>query len=141
MSTITVLMFVCTNIVLVLLIAYSLLSKFASLQWLATQTVFSNPSNHVSLCCCRYPSLTGGCKMNWNFFGSGHGKGEWDGAGAVVKRTLRTEQLLNPQRTLQNARDCVTFLEATLGGEVANSRDSLRYSTFTEDRCLFHSTH
>lgn len=79
--------------------------------------------------------------MNWNFFGSGHGKGEWDGASAVVKRTLRSEQLLNPQRTLQNVDDCVTFLEATLGGEVANSRDSLRYCTFTEDRSLFQSTY
>jgi hypothetical protein len=23
----------------------------------------------------RYSNLTGGCKMIWNFFGSGHGKG------------------------------------------------------------------
>lgn len=56
--------------------------------------------------------------MVWNFFGSGHGKGEWDGAGAVVKRALRSEQLMNPNRPLQNARDCVTFLDATMAGPV-----------------------
>ena len=56
--------------------------------------------------------------MLWNFFGSGHGKGEWDGAGAVVKRALRSEQLLNPNQPLQNARDWVTFLDATMAGQV-----------------------
>jgi hypothetical protein len=25
----------------------------------------------------RYPGLTGGCKMRWNFFGSSHGKGQY----------------------------------------------------------------
>ena len=64
--------------------------------------------------------------MLWNFFGSGHGKGEWYGAGAVVKRALRSEQLLNPHRTLRNARDCITFLDASLAGQVPNRGDSLR---------------
>lgn len=64
--------------------------------------------------------------MLWNFYGSGHGKGEWDGAGAVVKRALRAEQLLNPQTTLRNARDCVTFLDASLAGEVPNTRDRVK---------------
>lgn len=75
---------------------------------------------------CRYPSLTGGCKMLWNFYGSGHGKGEWDGAGAVVKRTLRSEQLLNPHRNLRNAQDCVTFLNAALAGQVPSAGDRMR---------------
>lgn len=56
--------------------------------------------------------------MLWSFFGSGHGKGEWDGAGAVVKRALRAEQLVNPNRSLRDARDCETFLDATLAGQV-----------------------
>ena len=64
--------------------------------------------------------------MMWNFHGSGHGKGEWDGAGAVVKRALWAEQLLNPHRTLQNARDCVTFLDTTLVGQVPNTGDLVR---------------
>ena len=84
----------------------------------------------------RYPSLTNGCTMVWNYFASGHGKGsiytlytlctfcttctlcimctlynvlfsavagEWDGAGAVVKRALCMEQIWNPDRQLQNA--------------------------------------
>ena len=66
----------------------------------------------------RYPSLTGGCEMEWNFFGTGHGKGEWDGAGAILKRALRTEQLQNPTRRLQDAADAVQFLEEKLGGLV-----------------------
>lgn len=64
--------------------------------------------------------------MIWNFSGSGHGKGEWDGAGAVVKRALRKEQLLNPQRTLQNAEQCFTFLNATLAGQVPNTGERMR---------------
>jgi hypothetical protein len=29
--------------------------------------------------------------MLWNFFGSGHGKGEHDGVGAIAKRKLQKE--------------------------------------------------
>jgi len=31
--------------------------------------------------------------MIWNYFGSGHGKGEHDGAWAVIKQTLTQKQL------------------------------------------------
>ena len=31
--------------------------------------------------------------MRWNLFGSDHGKGEHDGAGALIKRALTHEQL------------------------------------------------
>lgn len=47
--------------------------------------------------------------------------GEWDGAGAVIKRALRIEQRLNPSRQLQNAKDCVEFLTETLSTRTANS--------------------
>jgi hypothetical protein len=77
----------------------------------------SRPMYFVS----RYPGLTGGCVMSWNFFGTGHGKGEWDGAGAVVKRALRTEQLHNPWRKLQDAKDAVDFLKETMEGVVESS--------------------
>jgi hypothetical protein len=33
--------------------------------------------------------------MLWNYFESVHGKGEWDGAGVVVKRGLRAKQIRN----------------------------------------------
>ena len=69
----------------------------------------------------RYPGLTDGCEMEWNFFGIGHGKGEWDGAGAVVKRALRNEQLHNPLRKLQDALGAVQFLEEKLSGFVETS--------------------
>ena len=48
--------------------------------------------------------------MQWNYFGSGHGKGEHDGAGAVIKRALTSEQLDNKGAKLQNAHDVVEWL-------------------------------
>jgi hypothetical protein len=65
----------------------------------------------------RYPSLTrssdliDGCQMCWNYFGSGHGKGEVDGVGALLKREISTEQLKCDGRKLQNAADIVHFLK------------------------------
>ena len=57
----------------------------------------------------RYQSLTG-LSMIWNFFESGHGKGEHDGAGAVIKRALTHEQLKADGEVLKNAGDVVEFL-------------------------------
>jgi hypothetical protein len=34
-----------------------------------------------------------GCQIVWNYFAMGHGKGEVDGAGVLLKRELRKEQL------------------------------------------------
>ena len=48
--------------------------------------------------------------MQWNYFGSGHGKGEHDGAGAVINRALTMEQLDNKGVKLQNAHDVVEWL-------------------------------
>ena len=48
--------------------------------------------------------------MQWNYFGSGHGKGEHDGGGAVIKRALTSEQLDNKGAKLQNAHDVVEWL-------------------------------
>jgi hypothetical protein len=39
----------------------------------------------------RYVGLTSSYKMNWHYFGTKHGKGEWDGAGVVVKRVLKAK--------------------------------------------------
>jgi len=61
-----------------------------------------------------YPSLTSGWKMSWHYFGTRHGKGEWNGVDDIVKRTLRVEQLHNPQRRLQHAFDVVQFLKEGL---------------------------
>ena len=49
--------------------------------------------------------------MMWSFFGSGHGKGEHDGAGAVIKRTLTHEQLKANSWILKSACDVVAFLQ------------------------------
>jgi hypothetical protein len=56
-------------------------------------------------------SLTSGCQMSWNYFGSGHGKGEVDGASALLKRQIRIEQIKPQGRKLQNATKIVEFLK------------------------------
>lgn len=61
----------------------------------------------------RYGSLTG-AHMTWNFSGSGHGKGEHDGAGAVIKRHLTHEQLKPNGVKLQCAHEVVAFLRETM---------------------------
>jgi hypothetical protein len=68
-----------------------------------------------------YPLLTGQYKIWWNYFESAHGKGEWDGAGAMVKRALRAEQIQNPLQPLQNAVLVVEFLEEKYTKRVASS--------------------
>lgn len=65
----------------------------------------------------RFPSLTvsaklpEGCQMCWNYFASGHGKGEVDGAGALLKRKLYKEQIKPNARQLQSASQVVRFLQ------------------------------
>lgn len=61
----------------------------------------------------RYYAITN-MEMTWNFFESGHGKGEHDGAGAVVKRALTHEQLKTDGVDLKCAADIVAFLKDTM---------------------------
>jgi hypothetical protein len=55
------------------------------------------------------PEMPIGCVMGWHFFGTGHGKGTWDGAGAHLKNFLRSEQLKTNGQKLHNAADVVEF--------------------------------
>jgi hypothetical protein len=55
------------------------------------------------------------------FFGSGHGKGSHDGAGAMVKRFFRREQLNAQRKKLQNAKEVVTFLYEHLSNRPKSS--------------------
>jgi hypothetical protein len=65
----------------------------------------------------RYPyliadaSFRDGCQMCWNYFASGHGKGEVDGAGALLKREICKEEMDCDGRKLQNAAEIVQFLK------------------------------
>ncbi len=70
----------------------------------------------------RYQALTKSvgfpqeCVMGWNYFGTGHGKGKWDGAIAHVKNVLCSEQMKIVRATkLQNALDVCNFLYASMG--------------------------
>ena len=56
------------------------------------------------------PGLQNGCRMVWSYFGSGHGKGLHDGAGAILKCAIRAEEMNFDSRTkLQTAADVVSF--------------------------------
>ncbi|KAL3692967.1 hypothetical protein R1sor_006618 [Riccia sorocarpa] len=52
--------------------------------------------------------------MMWNFFCSGHGKGEHDGQGAVVKSPLRQHQMRRPEGRFDCASDVVEFCIANM---------------------------
>lgn len=68
----------------------------------------------------RYPSLTvcedlpSGCAMDWHFWGTGHGKGPHDGAGACLKQSIRKEQLRRDSRKLHGAADVVNYLKTSM---------------------------
>ena len=55
--------------------------------------------------------------MTHHFSGSGHGKGEQDGAGAAIKQHLTHEQLKPNGVKLQNAIEVVLFLRETMSTE------------------------
>jgi hypothetical protein len=79
----------------------------------------------------RSPQLPNGCAMQWNHFGSGHGKGRWDGAGATIKQALRAEQVKPDGIRLHNASDAVAYLRQYMGRQYAGytnvRRDVKRY--------------
>ena len=52
--------------------------------------------------------------MVWNFFATGHSKGEVDGVGALLKRELRVEQIKLDIVRLQSASDIVAYLKSRL---------------------------
>ncbi len=55
--------------------------------------------------------LTSGCEMTWNYFATGHNKGEVDGIRALLKQDLKKEQLKPNGMKIQNAHDTATFLK------------------------------
>jgi hypothetical protein len=59
--------------------------------------------------------------MLWSFFGSGHGKGPDDGAGAMIKRFLHRKQLNTHARKLQNDEEVVEFLREWLSSRPKSS--------------------
>ncbi len=65
----------------------------------------------------RYPRLTvceerlEGVNMCWNYFASGHGKGEVDNACALLKCKIRKEQMKSQAHKLQNAHDVENFCQ------------------------------
>ena len=69
----------------------------------------------------------------WNYFQTGHGKGEHDGAEACVKTALRREELkLSTNSTIQNAQSIVRWCTSVMGEGSAmraesTSRDMWRY--------------
>jgi hypothetical protein len=58
--------------------------------------------------------LPSGCQLEWHFWGTGHGKGPHDGAGACLKQTIRKEQLKPDSVRLHGASDVVNFLKTAM---------------------------
>jgi hypothetical protein len=52
-----------------------------------------------------------GVYMIWNYFASGHGKGEIDGASALLKHEIHKEQFRPQAQNLVNAHDIVIFCQ------------------------------
>jgi len=53
--------------------------------------------------------------MCWNYFASGHGKGEVDNVSALLKHKIHKEQIKPQARKLQNAHDVVNFCPKQFG--------------------------
>ena len=81
----------------------------------------------------RYYSLTGLC-MCWNLFGSDHGKGEHNGARAVIKRALTAEQLDVNGAKLQNAHDVVEWMTWKMGDDGKVQRQFVEVKVGNVDR-------
>jgi len=63
----------------------------------------------------------------WNYFETGHGKGEHDGAGACVKTALRREELkLSTISTIRNVQSIVRWCTSVMGEESAMRAESTR---------------
>jgi hypothetical protein len=62
--------------------------------------------------------------MLWNFFGSGRGKGEHDGVGAIAKRKLWKEQLRLNATPFQNAWNVVKLLIKSFAKEYVEPTSS-----------------
>ncbi len=52
-----------------------------------------------------------GCQILWNYFATRHGKGEVDGAGALLKREFCKEQIKPQQFKIQNAKEVDNLLQ------------------------------
>jgi hypothetical protein len=50
--------------------------------------------------------------MTWNYFATGHGKGEVDGVGVLLKQKLRKEKMKPCGMKIQNVHEAVTYLSA-----------------------------
>ena len=67
-------------------------------------------------------------KHHWNFFETGHGKGEHDGAGACVKRALRRHQMSHSADRFVSADQVVQWCRLNLSHEYNHrSKDVRRY--------------
>lgn len=52
--------------------------------------------------------------MDWHFWGTGHGKGPHDGAGACLKQCIRREQVRPDSVRLHSASDVATYLQTAM---------------------------
>ena len=69
-------------------------------------------------------------KHCWNFFETVHGKGEYDGAGACIKRALRRYQMNPSTNQLVSAKEVVQWCIDALSHDTNKSGEVRRYIQF-----------
>jgi hypothetical protein len=75
--------------------------------------------------------------MLWSYFGSGHGKGVYDGAGAVLKQSIRFEQMKMESPKLQTAADVVAFCLQKQTTETKSSNNHREHRTYRRNVIRF----
>jgi len=76
--------------------------------------------------------LPHGCVMEWNFWGSSHGKWPHDGVETCLKHVLQKEQLKPHGILFQNAQH-VSFLQSLMNlGHATNDNAQLHVDIFIE---------
>ena len=88
---------------------------------------FKSARSFLWLCCLHKETCIKHC---WNFFETGHGKGEHDGVGACIKRVLRRYQMNHSAHRLVNGEEVVQWCIAALSHEKKPSREVRTYIQF-----------
>ena len=88
---------------------------------------FKSARSFFWLCCLHTKTCINHC---CNFFETGHGKVEHDGAGACIKQALQRYQMNPYARRLVDAKEVVQWCIATLSHETNQPREVQRYIHF-----------
>jgi len=66
--------------------------------------------------------------MQWNYWGTGHGKGPHDGARACFKQAIKKEQLKAHGENLKNIHDVVFYLQRSMNQPHTSYEGAKKYA-------------